>query len=78
MSETIDHRIIRSKSYVPVKTEPLIQEIEEKSTKIDTNNLWPEHHYFPRPPRYLDYEPTSLPAFVTALAPKVQSTRRRY
>lgn len=78
MGETIEHRIIRSKLYEPVKKEPLIEEISEKSSKIDKSNLLPEHYYIPRLPRHLNYEPTSLPAFLTGLAPKVQSTRRRY
>lgn len=78
MAETIEHRIIRSKSHKQMKSEPLIQEINEKVSKKEDCNLLPEHHYIPRPPRHLLCEPTSLPAFIADLAPKVQSTRRKY
>lgn len=79
MAETIEHRIIRSKSNKPVKIEPLIEEIDEKPSNTDKScNLLPEQYYIPRPPRYLKCEPTSLPTFITSLAPKVQSTRRKY
>lgn len=75
MSETIEHRIIRSKVN---KSEPIIEEINEKILKTEDCNLLPERYYIPRPPRHLKCEPTSLPAFITGHAPKVQSTRRKY
>ncbi|XP_055326656.1 chromatin-remodeling ATPase INO80 isoform X2 [Sitodiplosis mosellana] len=78
MAETIEHRIIRSKSHKKMKSEPLIEEINEKVSKKEDCNILPEHHYIPRPPRHLICEPTALPAFVADLAPKVQSTRRKY
>lgn len=78
MAETIEHRIIRSKSVKLVKSEPLITEIREKVTELNEHNLLPEHHYIPRPPRHLFYEATSLPEFITGSLPKVQSTRRHY
>lgn len=78
MAETIEHRIIRSKSDKQMKSAPLIEEINDKIAKKEECNLLPEHHYIPRPPRHLKCESTSLPAFITELAPKVQSTRRKY
>lgn len=73
MAETIEHRIIRSKS------QPLITEMGEKvATELSDRNLLPEHHYIPRPPRHLMCEPTSLPEFLTEVLPKVESTRRHY
>lgn len=78
MAETIEHRIIRSKSNKPVKSEPLIEEIGEKSSDLSDCNLLPERYFIPRPPRHLTCEPTSLPEFITELSPKVQSTRRQF
>lgn len=78
MAETIEHRIIRSKSVKSKKSQPLITEIGNKVTELNERNLLPEHHYIPRPPRHLLYEPTSLPEFITGALPKVQSTRPHY
>lgn len=78
MAETIEHRIIRSKSANFLKSEPLITEIGVNVTNLNERNLLPEHHYIPRPPRHLLCEPTSLPEFITGVLPKVQSTRRYY
>lgn len=78
MAETIEHRIIRSKSVKSMKSQPLITEIGDKATELSERNLLPEHHYIPRPPRHLMCEPTSLPEFITEILPKVQSTRRHY
>lgn len=78
MAETIEHRIIRSKSNKPVKSEPLIEEIGENTSKLNDCNLLPERYYIPRPPRHLTCESTSLPEFITSYSPKVQSTRRQF
>lgn len=75
MPETVEHRIIRSKSG---STIPLIQEISESMSREETPNLAPEQHYIPRPPRHFKCEPTTLPTFLTGLTAKVQSTRRQY
>lgn len=78
MAETIEHRIIRSKSAKLGKSTPLITEMGDNSANVNERNLLPEHHYIPRPPRHMLCEPTSLPEFITECLPKVQSTRRHY
>lgn len=79
MAETIEHRIIRSKTQLTtLNREALIEEIGDIPSESDCRNIAAEHHYIPRPPRHLKCEPTYLPRFITAPAPKVQCTRRNY
>lgn len=77
MAESIDHRIIRSKSKTTNRA-ALIEEITDSPLGTDCSNLAAEHHYIPRPPRHLKNESTHLPKFLTGLVPKVQSTRRNF
>lgn len=79
MAETIEHRIIRSKSQATaINRAALIEIIGESPSETDCSKLVAEHHYIPRPPRHLKCESTSLPHFLTGVAPKVQSTRIQF
>lgn len=77
MAETIEHRIIRSKSQTSTQNRAaLIEEIDDRPTETKCSALVAEQHYIPRPPRHLKCEQTHLPGFLTDLSPKVRCTRR--
>lgn len=79
MAESIEHRIIRSKTQsTALNRTTLIEEMGERPSESDCTNLAAEHHYIPRPPRHLKCQLTYLPHFITAPATKVQCTRRNY
>lgn len=81
MPETIEHRIIRSKSINTdlVKTEPSELDV----TKIDspesekTTILLPEHFHIPGPMQVRQFQATILPEFLYGLSPKVNCSRRK-
>lgn len=82
MPETIEHRIIRSKSINIdlVKTEPSdIDDTITSSKSTDKNVvLLPEHFHLPGATYYRQYQPTKLPEFLYGLSPKVQCSRRKF
>lgn len=82
MPETIEHRIIRSKSLNEdvVRTEDsseLSVETISAAGKEKTAYLLPEHFHIPQPPQTRPYQPTKMPDFLFGIAPKVQCSRRR-
>lgn len=82
MAETMEHRVIRSKSKA-IDIQPISDEITENVTNIDTkskcnSDLLLEHHHIPRPPRHLHCKASTLPSFLHGFVPKVQCNSRKY
>lgn len=80
MSETMEHRIVRSKSKQMNSEQPLIEELQSSDRlqpAASGGNLLNEHHHIPRPPRHLPCEASSLPTFLYGLGPKVQCNTRK-
>lgn len=76
MAETIEHRIIRSKSHGAKR--PLIVELDDDPPVLDNSTLLPEHIHFPQSSQHFPCQATSLPTFVNCIMPKVMCPRRHY
>lgn len=77
MPETIEHRVIRSKSRAPKRL--LIEELDNNSPALlEDAALVPEHIHFPQSIRLIRSETTSLPKFVNCFMPKVICPLRHY
>lgn len=79
MPETMEHRMIRSKTKQMKIEQPLIEELPAsgRSKMADGGNLLNEHNHISRAPRHLPCEPSSLPTFLYGLGPKVQCNTRK-
>lgn len=79
MTETMEHRIIRSKTKQIKIERPLIEELQSSDAPIVTEggNLLNEHHHIARPARRLPCEASSLPTFLFGLGPRVQCNTRK-